>query len=140
MVPGRGLEGAPTATGTAGTESLKGLLAAVAAALFDVPATSVPVAAKIGLLLGNDDQVSLADLDGAITSGADVALTGGVRLHRSDDFYPERAAHATRATAMRSVPITKAKSSAVFRCERKGLKPMAGMVGGASSESSVFSP
>jgi hypothetical protein len=25
---------------------------------------------------------------------------------------------------MRSVPITKAKSSAVLRCARKGLKPM----------------
>jgi hypothetical protein len=112
----------------------------VAAALFDVPATSVPVAAKIRLLLGDHDQMSLAGLDGAITSWADVALAGGVRLYRSDDLYPERAAHATRATAMRSVPITKAKSSVVFRCERKGLKPMVGMVGHVSSESSVFSP
>ena len=68
--------------------------------------------------------MSLAWLDGAITSWADVALASGIRLHWSDDFYPERAAHATRATAMRSVPITKAKSNAVFRCERKGLKPM----------------
>ncbi len=97
----------------------------MAAALFDVPASSMPMAAKIGLLFRDHHQVSFAGFDGAITSWADVALTGGVRLHRSDDLYPERAAHATRATAMRSVPITKAKSSAVFRCERKGLKPMA---------------
>ena len=109
----------------------------MAAALFDVPATSVPVAAKIRLLLGDHDQMSLAGLDGAITSWADVALAGGVRLYRSDDLYPERAAHATRATAMRSVPITKAKSSVVFRCERKGLKPMAGMVGRVSSRSEI---
>lgn len=102
-----------------------------------MPATSVPVAAKIRLLLGDHDQMSLAGLDGAITSWADVALAGGVRLYRSDDFYPEKAAHATRATAMRSVPITKAKSSVVFRCERKGLKPMVGMVGGASSRSEI---
>lgn len=96
----------------------------MAAALLDVPASPMPVPTKIGFEFGSDHQVSLAGFDGAITSWADVALTGGVRLHRSDDLYPERAAHATRATAMRSVPITKAKSSAVFRCERKGLKPM----------------
>ena len=96
----------------------------MAAALLEVPAPSVPMAAKIGLMFRGDHQVSLAYLDRAITSGAEVALAGGVRLHRGDDLYLENAAHATRATAMRSVPITKAKSSAVLRCERKGLKPM----------------
>jgi hypothetical protein len=99
-------------------------LAPVAAALFDMPAPSMPVATKIGFEFGSDHEVSFSGFDGAVTSWTDVALAGGVRLHRSDDLYPERAAHATRATAMRSVPITKAKSSAVFRCERKGLKPM----------------
>lgn len=89
----------------------------------------MPVAAQIGFELGNDHQVSLSDLDDPATSRADVALASGIRLHGSDDLYPEKAAHARSAAATRSVPITKAKSIAVFRCERKGFKPMSDMVG-----------
>jgi len=101
----------------------------VAAALLEVPAPSMPVPAQIGLELGDDHQVPFAGLDVAITSRAGVALAGGVRLDRSDDLYPEKAAHAMSATATRSVPITKAMSTAVLRWERKGFKPMSGMVG-----------
>ena len=75
--------------------------------------------------------MSFAGFDGPVTSGADVALTGGVRLNGSDDLYPERLAHATSAVAIRSVPMTRAMSTAVFRWGRKGLKPMIGMVGPA---------
>lgn len=84
----------------------------------------MPVASEIRFELGDDDEVALADFDQAVTSGAQIRLAGGVRLDRCDDLYPERAAHSTRAAVIRSVPITMATSTAVFRCWRKGLKPM----------------
>lgn len=92
----------------------------------------MPVAPQAGIELGHDDQVPLADLDHAATSGTDVLLARGVGLHRSDDLYPERIAHRTSASAMSSVPATMARSTAVLRCCRNGLKPIAGIVGPGS--------
>lgn len=89
----------------------------------------MPVAAKIRRPLGNDDQVPLPDPDPALTTRAQVALPGRIGLDRRDDLYPERAAHSTSATATKTVPITIATSTRSRRWGRKGLKPIAGMVG-----------
>lgn len=83
----------------------------------------MPVTAQIRFQFGHHHEVAFADVDEAVTSGAHVALASGVRLDRCDDLYPVLA-HTTRATATRIVPITMAMSTAVFRCSRKGLKPM----------------
>lgn len=84
----------------------------------------MPVASQVGVQLGHDDEVSFAHFDRTVTAGTDVLLAGGIRLDRCDGLYPERAAHSTRATVSRIAPATKAKSTTVFRCWRKGLKPM----------------
>lgn len=84
----------------------------------------MPVAAEVGGEFGDHDEVALAGFDEAVTSGAQVRLAGRIRLDRCDDLYPERAAHSTRATVTRIVPITMATSTAVLRWARKGLKPM----------------
>jgi len=96
----------------------------MASPLFDVPAASMPVATEVGLQLGGDHQMAFARLDRSATPRTDIPLAGGVRLYGGDDFYPERAAHASRAAVIRRVPTTKAKSTAVFRCVPKGLRPM----------------
>ena len=85
----------------------------------------MPVAAQVGLQLWHHHQVALADFDEAVTPGAQVLLAGSVRLNRGDDLYPERTAHSTSTSATRIVPATMAMSTAVLRCWRKGLKPMA---------------
>lgn len=107
-------------------------LATVASALFDVPAASMPMATQIRFELGNHDKVTLTGLYGPVTSRADVALAGGVRLYRRDDLYPERVAHARSTTTTSTVPITMAMSTALIRRARKGLKPMSRMVGPGS--------
>lgn len=84
----------------------------------------MPVATKVWLQLGHDDEVSLPDLDGPITSGADVPLAGGIRLHGCDDLYPEKAAHASNTAVTKSVMITTARSTVVLCRERNGLKPI----------------
>jgi len=72
------------------------------------------MAAEIRFELGDDHEVSLADLDGPVTSRADIPLASCIRLHRRDDLYPEDAAHTNNTTATRSVPITSAMSVVVF--------------------------
>lgn len=84
----------------------------------------MPVAAQVRPPFGDHYEMALSDLDEAVTSGAQVALASRIRLHRCDDLYPV-AAHSTSAAAMRMVPITSTMSTAVRRCWRKGLKPMA---------------
>lgn len=84
----------------------------------------MPVTAEVGRVLRHDDEVALTRLDHAFAPGAQVLLARRVGLNRGDDLYPERTAHSTRARVMRTVPITKAMSTAVFRCVRNGLKPM----------------
>jgi len=101
----------------------------VASTLLQIPAPPVPVATQIGLEFWNDDKVTLTGLDVSITSGADVALAGGVRLDRGDDLYPERVAHARSTTTTSKVPTIMTMSIADFCWERKGFKPMSGMVG-----------
>jgi hypothetical protein len=63
-------------------------VAAVTPPLLPVPASMVPVAAQVRVLLGDHDEVTDAGVDGAVTPGALVRLSGGVRLHQADDFYP----------------------------------------------------
>jgi hypothetical protein len=89
------------------------------------PAPAVPVAAEIGGILRHDHEVALADLDVARTAGAFVALPGGVGLNEGDDLYPEKAAHATNARAMRIVAATRTMSNVLRSCCRNGLKPTA---------------
>ena len=83
----------------------------------------MPVSSEIRGMLGDDDEVALADFDPPVAARAQVALAGGVRLDRRDDLYPV-SAHNTRAAVTRNVPITMATSTAVLRCWRKGLKPI----------------
>jgi len=104
----------------------------VAAALFQIPASPVPVATQIGFEFWDDDEVPDSRLDVPVTAGADVALAGGIRLYRGDDLYPESVAHARSTTTTSKVPTTMTMSTADFCWERKGLKPMGGMVGGGS--------
>jgi 2-(1,2-epoxy-1,2-dihydrophenyl)acetyl-CoA isomerase len=87
------------------------------------------VATQVGLEFRDDDEVALTGLNVPVTSGADVALAGGVRLYGGDDLYPERVAHARSTTTTSRVPTTMTMSAADFCWERKGLKPMSGMVG-----------
>jgi hypothetical protein len=84
----------------------------------------MPVPPEVRGELGDDHEVPLADLDPAIAARAEIPLAGGIGLDRRDDLYPV-SAHNTRAAVTRSVPITMATSTAVLRCWRKGLKPMA---------------
>ena len=88
------------------------------------------MAAQIGFEFWDDDKVPHTRLDVPVTSGADVALAGGIRLYWGDDLYPERVAHARSTTTTSKVPTTMTMSTADFCWERKGLKPMSGMVGG----------
>jgi hypothetical protein len=83
------------------------------------------VAAEIGGVLGHDDEVALTDIDRTGTPRALVALAGGVGLHEGDDLYPEMAAHATNARAMRIVVATRTMSNVLRSCCRNGLKPTA---------------
>lgn len=84
----------------------------------------MPMASEIRGELGDDHEVALAHLDPAIAARTEIPLPRGVGLDRRDDLYPV-SAHNTRAAVTRIVPITMATSTAVFRCWRKGLKPMA---------------
>ena len=92
--------------------------------LFEEPARPVPVATQVRGEFGYDHEVAFAHVDPAVAARAEVPLAGGIGLDRRDDLYPV-SAHNTRAAVTRIVPITMATSTAVFRCWRKGLKPMA---------------
>ena len=45
-----------------------------------VPTTTVPVAPEIGCISGNHNEVPHANLDGAVTAGAYIALARLIRL------------------------------------------------------------
>lgn len=99
-------------------------LATVDSSLLEEPAGPMPVAPEIGGEFGDDHEVTFADLDPAIAARTEIPLARGIGLDRRDDLYPV-SAHSTRAAVTRIVPITMATSTAVLRCWRKGLKPMA---------------
>jgi hypothetical protein len=58
----------------------------MAAALLEMPAGAMPVAAEVGPVLRDHHQVPLPWLDETLTSGAQVALPSGIRLHGRDDL------------------------------------------------------
>jgi hypothetical protein len=64
---------------------------AMAAALLEMPAGAMPVAAEVGPVLRDHHQVPLPWLDETLTSGAHVTLPGRIRLHGRDDLGFESA-------------------------------------------------
>jgi len=70
-----------------------------APALF-VPATSVPVAPKVGSIVWHDNKMSNANFDEALTAGAHVALACLVRLDRMHDVPVEAILHLRRIIAV----------------------------------------
>jgi len=88
-----------------------------------VPATPVPMAAQIGLVIWNDHDVIGPHRDGEITPRTEIILTRGVSLNGTDG-YPENMAHATRAIAAPIASTTMTMSTGDRLCSRNGLKPM----------------
>jgi len=84
----------------------------------------MPVSPEIGGVLGDDDQMPDANLNGARATRAQVWLAGGVRLDDRDDFYPQRA-HASTPAVITSAAITTTMSVISRSCDRNGLKPIA---------------
>ncbi len=67
------------------------------------------------MVLGDHDEVPLAGLDEPVAAGAQVALAGGIALHRHDDLVVESAhppvtAHTTSPAATTRVAIMMATS------------------------------
>lgn len=65
-----------------------------------VPATSVPVAPKIGSIVWHDNKVSDANFDEALTAWTHVALACLVRLDRMHDVPVEAILHSRRIIAV----------------------------------------
>ena len=83
----------------------------------------MPVASQFGIMIGNHYHVEGSRRDGLVTARTQVLLTRLVGLDR-DDGHVERIAHAIAPMVTSTASATMTKSSAVFSCSRKGLKPM----------------
>jgi len=83
------------------------------------------VAAQVGGLGWDNDDVEGSGFYSAVASGAKVPLPGGIRLHRHNCFIHPRNAHTIKAVVTTSVMTTIATSATVVRCGRNGLNPMA---------------
>ena len=91
----------------------------------------MPVAAEIGGLLGDDDEVTGARFDLLFTTGAQVGLTRLVRLHRFNELGTERhpkKAHPTTTAVMMTNSTTTTTSNVVRSWSRNGLSPIRGKV------------
>lgn len=93
------------------------------------------MAPQIGMVLGDHDQVALADVDGPVATWAEVPLACRVRLHGDhhlvvERHHPPHDAHTTMATAMARVTPTITRSRGDRRPVRKGLKPIGAWYGG----------
>ena len=102
----------------------EGTPAATEPTLLLVPASVMPVAAEVGLVFGNDDQVEGSRGDRVVAARTDVGLPGRVGLDRCDRQVPKRA-HRTTPNVTAKAPTTRAMSRKLFDCGRNGLKPMA---------------
>ena len=99
------------------------LTGAEPATQFLVPATVVPVATQVDLVVGYDHEMERAGVDRAEASRAEVLLGGCVGLDRGDR-HPERIAHAMAPTAAANPMTMIAMSVMVLSESRNGLKPM----------------
>lgn len=82
----------------------------------------MPMPSVVGLIVGDHDQMKNSHSNGVVATRTEVLLASGVRLHRSHG-YPQ-IAHTTRPMMTTIVPAINARSRALFRAGRKGLKPM----------------
>lgn len=83
------------------------------------------MAPKLGGILGYDNEMAITGLDASVASRTLVPLARRVWLYERYYLYPERAAHATKASVTAIVTTTRTRSNTLRSCCRKGLKPTA---------------
>ena len=91
----------------------------------------MPVAAEIGGLLRDNDEVTGARFDLLFTTRAQIGLTRLVWLHRLNELGTERhpkKAHPTTTAVMMTNSTTTTTSNVVRSWSRNGLSPMRGKV------------
>jgi len=107
----------------------------MAPALFVEPASPVPMTTQVGVVVGDDYEVSLARFDEPLTSRTHIPLPGCVgldgyghlRIRRAAGrcgHRPARVAQSTSPAASASVMATMATSPGRGRLLRNGLKPI----------------